>query len=140
MSIDQFVFQLVKNAQLHPPIDYKTPEGYRILLEPIDHFSKGVNTSIFSKFTAINEDGKVYITVNDDLEDVLTNDATIVYKLKVSNRIFDRKRNVVYKYSNQIKIKKYYIVFNENNIESNNNIIGLINLSDLKYLKRYYHQ
>lgn len=86
MSIDQFVFQLIKDMELYPPIGYKTPKGYGLQLEPIAHFCKGVNTSILSKFTARNKDGKVYITVTEDLKDVVTSNATIVYKLKVGSR------------------------------------------------------
>lgn len=72
--------------RLDPPIDYVTPEGYILVLEPIVHFCQRVNTSIVSQFSAFGSEDKVYINVDDDLRDMLTNDSTIVYKLKVSNK------------------------------------------------------
>lgn len=73
----------MKDAKLIPPISYKTPVGYSIILEPIAHFCKMVDKSVFTKFSAIKSEEKVYINIDEDLTSELTNDSTIVYKLKV---------------------------------------------------------
>lgn len=80
-----FTFQLIKHARLNPPITYHTPLEYSLVLEPIAHFCKGVDKSIFTKLSAIKspERSEVYINIDEDLTGILTNDSTIVYKLKV---------------------------------------------------------
>lgn len=74
---------MLKDTKLDPPIMYKTPIGYSIVLEPIVHFCKVVDKSVFAKFSVTKSEDKVYINIDEDLTDELTNDSTIVYKLKV---------------------------------------------------------
>lgn len=76
-----FLFQLVKDAKLNPSIAYKTSNGYRFTLEPIAQFCRVANTSIFTKFSVIRLGDNVHVNVDENL--TLTNDSTIVYKLKV---------------------------------------------------------
>lgn len=75
--------ELLKDVRLDPPIDYVTPKGYSLVLEPIVHFCQRVDKSIIKKFSAFGSEEKVYINVDVDLRDQMTNDSTIVYKLKV---------------------------------------------------------
>ncbi|CAI6348183.1 unnamed protein product [Macrosiphum euphorbiae] len=74
--------ELLKDVLLDPPIDYVTPKGYSLVLEPIVHFCQNVDKSIIKKFSAFGSEEKVYINVDVDLRDQMTNDSTIVYKLK----------------------------------------------------------
>ncbi|XP_025202436.1 cadherin-87A-like [Melanaphis sacchari] len=79
--------ELLKDVRLEPPIDYVTPEGYSLVLEPIVHFCQRVDKSIIKKFSAIGSKDKVYINVDDDLRNISTNDSTIVYKLKAIKNV-----------------------------------------------------
>ncbi|VVC25193.1 Cadherin,Cadherin-like,Cadherin conserved site [Cinara cedri] len=82
--------KLVKNTQLNPPIAYKTPNGYSLVLEPITRFCKNVNASVFAKFSTRKFENHVYINVDDDLTDLLQTggaNSTIVYKLKTINDV-----------------------------------------------------
>ncbi|XP_022177630.1 uncharacterized protein LOC111038715 [Myzus persicae] len=74
--------ELLKDVRLDPPIDYVTPKGYSLVLEPIVHFCQLVDKSIIKKFSASGSEDGVYISVDDDLRDQMTNESTIVYKLK----------------------------------------------------------
>lgn len=78
-----FSFQLTKSTKLNPPIFYKMPQGYSLVLEPIAQFCEVANTSLFTQFSVIRSKNDVYINVNEDFFDTLTSDSTIVYKLKV---------------------------------------------------------
>jgi hypothetical protein len=80
---EKLIFQLGRNALLKPPIVYKTPDGYSLVLEPITNFCKVIDTSIITKFTVLNSNDEVYISIDEDLTNILTSDSTIVYKLKV---------------------------------------------------------
>ncbi|XP_026807790.1 uncharacterized protein LOC113550256 [Rhopalosiphum maidis] len=79
--------ELLKDVRLDPPIDYVTPKGYSLVLEPIVHFCQHVDDSIIQKFSAFGSKDKVYINIDDDLRDISTNDSTIVYKLKAINNV-----------------------------------------------------
>ncbi|XP_025420336.1 uncharacterized protein LOC112690522 isoform X2 [Sipha flava] len=84
--------ELGRNALLKPPIVYKTPDGYSLVLEPITNFCKVIDTSIITKFTVLNSNDEVYISIDEDLTNILTSDSTIVYKLKAIN---DANPNIV---------------------------------------------
>jgi len=75
----------LKDTKLDPPITYETPIGYSIVLEPIAYFGQMVNRSIFTKFSATKSKDKVYINIDEDLTNKLTNNLSIKYKLKVTN-------------------------------------------------------
>lgn len=80
------IFQMIKNTQLNPPIAYKTPNGYSLVLEPLARYCKNVDRNVISKFSMVKFENHVYINVDDNLTDLLrTGDvnSTIVYKLKV---------------------------------------------------------
>ncbi|XP_027842981.2 uncharacterized protein LOC114124021 [Aphis gossypii] len=79
--------ELSKDMRLEPPIDYVTPENYSLVLEPIVHFCHHVDKSIIKKFSAFGSKNKVYISIDDDLRDISTNDSTIVYKLKAIKNV-----------------------------------------------------
>ncbi|KAL5243981.1 hypothetical protein ACI65C_011391 [Semiaphis heraclei] len=74
--------ELLKDVRLDPPINYVTPKGYSLVLEPIVHFCQNVDKSIIKKFSAFGSEDKVYINVDVDLRDQVINESTIVYKLK----------------------------------------------------------
>lgn len=84
---------MVKDARLDPPIPYELPEGYKLVLEPVNHFSKVIDSSIYTKFSVINTESNVYIRIDEDLTNTLTSDSTIIYKLKVSKSIYLKRDN-----------------------------------------------
>lgn len=67
---------------------YTTPIKYDLTLEPIAHYGKELNISIFTKFSIIKSEHQVKINIDEDLTDIFKSDSVIVFKLKVPQYSF----------------------------------------------------